>query len=421
MEGGIVKTSEMDPGTILKFLYKGSEFDGTLISSDSESFLIKLNSGYNLTVPKESIEINESRHPASAEESVPVGGKRFGGQKITLIGSGGTIASRVDYSTGAVKPVHGAEFLEGNIPNFEKFDIDVTVLPPVFSEDMTVKNWKKIAKSVFHGLEQSKGVVVMHGTDTMAYTASALAFMFQRQSGPIILTGSQRSSDRPSSDAFLNIEASLEFAATDFGEVGIAMHKSISDTTVGLLRGVRTRKMHSSRRDAFKPIGLPEIASYSNKKIDYNSPYTKKSESNIFSEKLEPRVGLVYFSPVLEVSDFETMASNKKAVILSGTGLGHVSNRFASIIHRLTRADVKFYMTTQCIYGSVNMNVYSTGRNLLSAGVVPLRNMLSEVALVKSMYVLANYEYDDVDRAMQENLRGEIIDREIPFYVEGTS
>ncbi|MCL4420425.1 MAG: Glu-tRNA(Gln) amidotransferase subunit GatD [Candidatus Thermoplasmatota archaeon] len=406
--------------TRLKFTYKGSEFEGVLIAEDRDTYLVKLSNGYNLTIPRDSINIldrNELSGPEQSESERILSGK---GKKITLIGSGGTIASRVDYSTGAVKPVDGTEFLRGNISNFEHFELELKILPPVFSEDMTALNWQTIARSVHAGLKDSEGVVVMHGTDTMAYTASALAFMFEKQSGPIILTGSQRSSDRPSSDAFLNIEGSLEFASTDLGEVCIAMHKGLSDTTINLLRGVRTRKMHSSRRDAFKSIGGPELAEYSKGGIKFKESYKERDDSNELRDKLESRVSLIYFNPILTNEDFETLALNKRAVVLAGTGLGHVSNRFVPTIRQLSKSGIKFYMTTQCIYGSVNMNVYSTGRELISAGVIPLGNMLSEVALVKSMFVFANYDPDEVDRKMKENLRGEIMDREVPFGGETT-
>ncbi|MCL5990158.1 MAG: Glu-tRNA(Gln) amidotransferase subunit GatD [Candidatus Thermoplasmatota archaeon] len=406
--------------TRLKFMYKGSEFEGVLIAEDRETYLVKLSNGYNITIPRDSIDIlerSELSGPEQSESEEILSGK---GKKITLIGSGGTIASRVDYSTGAVKPVYGTEFLHGNISNFEHFELELKILPPVFSEDMTPVNWQNIARSVYAGLEDSEGVVVMHGTDTMAYTASALAFMFEKQSGPIILTGSQRSSDRPSSDAFLNIEGSLEFASTDLGEVCIAMHEGLSDTTINLLRGVRTRKMHSSRRDAFKSIGNPELAEYSKGEIKFKDAYRKTDDRNELKDKLESRVSLIYFNPLLTNEDFETLAMNKRAVVLAGTGLGHVSNRFVPTIRQLSKSGIKFYMTTQCIYGSVNMNVYSTGRELMSAGVIPLGNMLSEVALVKSMFVFANYDSDEVDRKMKENLRGEIMDREVPFGGETT-
>jgi len=411
-----MKDKDLDHGTGIKFLYRGAQFEGVIISSDRESILVKLNSGYNLTIPRESVEVLEKFPSKKGDEPEHSVGKRSDGRKVALIGSGGTIASRVDYATGAVKPVKETEFLRGNIPNFDSFDMDLKILPPVFSEDMTVSNWKQIARSVMDGLSKNMGVVVMHGTDTMAYSASALSFMFEEQSGPIILTGSQRSSDRPSSDAFLNLEASLEFAATDFGEVGISMHSGMSDTEVNLLRGVRTRKMHSSRRDAFKSIGLPRIAMYSDGEINFRENYRKKSSRNVLIDKLESNVSLIYFNPSLDVHDFEILASGKRAVVLAGTGLGHVSNRFVPIIKELSRRGVRFYMTTQCIYGSVDMNVYSTGRELLSAGVVSLKNMLSEVALVKAMFILANFNDDEIDTKMQENLRGEIMDRELPYY-----
>jgi len=409
-----------EKGDLLKVRYKSSTFSGIYIGNEKDILILKLENGYNVSLPTSSITIldHERREVQSIQKEMEKSTTGNGETRITIITTGGTIASRVDYSTGAVKPVKDLEFLSSSLPGLvDRFTLELSEYGEILSENMKPENWISLARSTEKLMKKTDGVVITHGTDTMSYTASALAFMFEKQTAPIIFVGSQRSSDRPSSDAFLNFRGAIEFSSTDFGEVGIAMHETISDSTIDLHRSVRSRKMHTSRRDAFKTIGSQPIGRFHDGNIFMEPGYRKTGDEIIFSQKLDSKVALVYFSPTLTAEDLENMSSNRKAMVLMGTGLGHVSTDLISSIRRLVKDGFKIMMASQCIHGSVDMNVYSTGRLLQEAGIIPLGSMIPEVAYVKSMYALANFDLDDFEKIMSKNLRGEIADREISSHL----
>lgn len=414
----MLQADKPEKGDFLEVKYKSSTLRGTYIGTEKDLLTLKLENGYNVSLPVSSITIlkheGQKGQVNSGERVNTITGS--GRTRITIITTGGTIASRVDYSTGAVKPVRDLEFLSSSLPGLtERFTLELSEYGEILSENMKPENWVSLGRSAKELMKKSDGIVITHGTDTMSYTSSALAFMFEKQTAPIIFVGSQRSSDRPSSDAFLNFRGAVEFSSTDFGEVGIAMHETISDDAIVLHRSVRSRKMHTSRRDAFRTIGSRPVGRFHADGVSLTPGYRKTAEETTFSHKLDSKVALVYFSPTLTPEDLENICNNRKAVVLMGTGLGHVSTDLNNSIRRLTRDGLKIMMASQCIQGSVNMNVYSTGRLLREAGVIPLGSILPEVAYVKSMYVLANYDADDFEKIMQENLRGEISEREISF------
>lgn len=406
---------EIRNGSVIKFRYKDTEMQGVLVSTTGGKYNIKLVNGYNLSIPHESFEvaevvshIDEIRHEMEEQARAP-SGKR----KVAVIGTGGTIASRVDYITGAVSPVLNPGLLRESIPNLGNFTLDINLLEAVLSENFTPESWKGMARTAAKMLEKNEGAVILHGTDTMSYSAAALSFMLEKQTGPVIFVGSQRSSDRPSSDAFLNLEASLEFASSRFGEVGIAMHENTSDSRVALHRAVRSRKMHTSRRDAFTSVGIAPTGHYEGGKVHLEKGFKPRDEETVLKDSLEENVALIYFHPGLRAEDFQSMIDGKRAAVVMGTGLGHVGERFYPAIGQMISDGGHLMMTSQCLFGSVNMNVYSTGRELLSLGVLPLGNMLPEVAMIKSMFVLANYSDEDFGRIMLTDLRGELPDREM--------
>ncbi|MFG1449136.1 MAG: Glu-tRNA(Gln) amidotransferase subunit GatD [Thermoplasmataceae archaeon] len=403
-----------EQGEKIKFIYKGIEMSGIVVSHDSRQFNIKLSSGYNISVPNDSIEITESeRIQVSHQHSSP---SHDQDAEVEIIATGGTIASRVDYITGAVTPVFDPGILGENIPNINSFRYDVKIMDPILSENMTPEIWQNIGNMVKESQMVGRSTIILHGTDTMAYTASALAFMFRSLHRPVILVGSQRSSDRPSTDAFLNLEAALEFSRINIGEVGICMHSSISDTSVSLLRGVRTRKMHSSRRDAFRSPGVPPMASYVNGSSSVNPDTTPCSTDSLdFKPSLEKKVSLVYFHPMMEPEDFSALSEGKKIVVIAGTGMGHVSSKLFEPLKELSKEGTRFMMTTQCLGGRVDLDVYSTGRRLTELGVIPLGDMFPETALVKAMHVAANYPEEKFRETMISNMRGEILSREVEF------
>ena len=403
-----------EQGEKIKFIYKGIEMSGIVVSHDSRQFNIKLSSGYNISVPNDSIEITESeRIQVSHQHSSP---SHDQDAEVEIIATGGTIASRVDYITGAVTPVFDPGILGENIPNINSFRYDVKIMDPILSENMTPEIWQNIGNMVKESQMVGRSTIILHGTDTMAYTASALAFMFRSLHRPVILVGSQRSSDRPSTDAFLNLEAALEFSRINIGEVGICMHSSISDISVSLLRGVRTRKMHSSRRDAFRSPGVPPMASYVNGSSSVNPDTTPCSTDSLdFKPSLEKKVSLVYFHPMMEPEDFSALSEGKKIVVIAGTGMGHVSSKLFEPLKELSKEGTRFMMTTQCLGGRVDLDVYSTGRRLTELGVIPLGDMFPETALVKAMHVAANYPEEKFRKTMISNMRGEILSREVEF------
>ncbi len=394
-------------GQKVDFSYKGAEYTGTFISSSDDAITVKLGSGYNITLNRDSFKVIKEYPPESLEkDSRTEINQECGEDGICILTTGGTIGSSVDYKTGAVKPVKDISYLYNFVNNIDQFKLYHENIENMLSENVDAGKWLTFARKARDAMKKGNSVIIFHGTDTMQYSASALSFMFEEQTEPVIFTGSQRSSDRPSSDAFLNIEGSIHFASMEMGEVGISMHTGTSDDSVSLYRGTRTRKMHTSSRNAFISIGEPCMAKYSNGKVSQESYIKKPSENIVLKDRLDENVGLIYFYPGMRGEDFYNLSYNKKAVIIMGTGLGHVSSGILAVIKKLSK-ETAFFMASQCIYGNVNMNVYSTGRDLLDAGVIPLGNMLAETAMVKAMYILGNYP-DDLNKLMKTNMKGEI-------------
>ncbi len=395
--------------------YKGSRISGVLVNDSSGILTLKLENGYNLSFDKSAVKVIERR---ALEERKSNGNTFFetgnGEKKITILATGGTIASRIDYRTGAVSPVFDPAKIFETKPDIQKkMTIRVRSVLNEMSENMSPEDWIKIANAARDEMKDGRGVVVAHGTDTMSYSASAVSFMFNSQISPITFVGSQRSSDRPSSDAFSNLEAALYFSASDFGEVGISMHKGLSNSPIALHRAVRSRKMHTSRRDAFQSIGVPLAGEFLNGTVNLRDGYRKISDDINMTDRLDRNVSIIYSHPAITNDDLERMCSGKHAVVIMGTGLGHISTNLIDTVNKIVKNGTYVMMASQCIYGSVNMNVYSTGRLLLKAGVISTGSMLPEVAYVKAMYVLANYDHDEFTEVMSRNLRGEILDRSL--------
>ncbi len=402
----------MKTGQKIDFKINDKGYSGIYINSNDNYTTIKLDTGYNITLRNDSLKISKvyDMDNGVINQSNTVREPEIQKDKKTyILTTGGTIGSSIDYKTGAVKPVKDISYIYNFVNNISQYEIKHENIDSILSENVDINKWINFARKAKEKLDKGYGVVFFHGTDTMQYSSAALSFMFEQQTAPILFTGSQRSPDRPSSDAFVNIEGSINFSSADIGEVCISMHSSTSDNSVSLHRGVRARKMHTSRRDAFRSIDAEEIGVYQNGRVKLNGNYKKAGEKNILKDKLDENVSIVYFYPGMDESQFQNIASDKKAVVIMGTGLGHVSENIINAIKKLSK-DTYFFMTSQCINGSVNLNVYSTGRELLNAGVIPLYDMLPEVAMVKAMYLLANYP-DNFTNLMKQNLRGEINNR----------
>jgi glutamyl-tRNA(Gln) amidotransferase subunit D len=336
-------------------------------------------------------------------------------KKVSILGTGGTIASKIDYTTGAVHPALTTEELFNALPELRDIaEIKTKLLFNILSENMTPGHWRELAEAIVEEINSGvHGIVVAHGTDTLAYTSAALSFMLRNLTVPVILVGSQRSSDRPSSDASENLIAAVRVACTDIAEVAVVMHASTSDGRCLIHRGTRVRKMHSSRRDAFRSINALPIGEVVDGKVKFHEDYRKaKKEKVAVDSRLEERVALVKIHPGINPGVFTTIIEGNKGIVLEGTGLGHVPEYLFPAIKKGITAGKPVVMTTQTLYGRVDMNVYSTGRNLLSMGVIPCGDMLPEVAYVKLMHVMGRTkELDDIRKLMLENQAGEISEK----------
>jgi len=338
---------------------------------------------------------------------------------VTIVGTGGTIASRVDYRTGAVYPAFTPQEIYSAVPELaELANIRVVEACNVFSEHMTPKLWVKIGRTIAKELNRgASGVVVAHGTDTMGYTAAALSFMLQNLFRPVVLVGSQRSADRPSSDAAMNlISASVVAGKSDIAEVCVVMHGSTEDDFCLIHRGTRVRKCHTSRRDTFQTINDIPLGRVKGKEIEmFREDYHRASAKGRVrvDGRLEPRVALVKTTPGMGEEVLEgLLGAGYKGIVLEGTGLGHAPESLFKSIQRATKLGVPVVMTSQCLWGRVNMKVYSTGRDLLKLGVIPGEDMLPEVAYVKLMFVLGRAKgLEEVSELMRASLAGEITPR----------
>jgi len=375
--------------------------------------VVKLSSGYNIGVP-----------PASCicidHAALSVPGPRGviqtpGLPDLSIVSTGGTIASRIDYRTGSVTSQSDAADILTAIPELAQIANYRTLpLAAILSENMTPAIWQELARAVHAEiLDGATGVIVTHGTDTMAYSAAALSFMIDTPV-PIVVVGSQRSADRPSSDNAMNAVCAAAAATSALGEVAVVMHATTSDDTCAIHRGTRVRKMHTSRRDAFRSMGIPPIGTvaYPSRAVTLTpAAVTRGTHTLALRDRLEPHCALVQFCPGM-VPDLFIAYEGYRGLVLSGTGLGHVSTMLIPAIKKLVDAGTVVIMTSQCLHGRVCDRVYDTGRDLLNAGVVEGGDMLPEVALVKLMWVLGN-ERDCAKAAvmMGADLKGELIRR----------
>ncbi len=426
----LLKKNKIEIGDKIRIEKNNDEFIGTLLPrpdiGDKNTILIKLENGYNIGIAyAKDIKIEKisnihstfSFPKAEIKESKDL-------PKVTLIGTGGTIQSRIDYLTGGVYMLTKPEELLYEIPEISNIaNLNIIDLMNIASEDMTYKEWLKIAKAVKEAFDSgARGIVITHGTDTMHFTSAALSFLIQNPKGPVVITGAQRSGDRPSSDAFLNLIGSLYIAAnSDIGEVGICMHATSSDEKCNFIRGTKVRKMHTSRRDAFKPINNRPIALVDSKgNIEYKSRYRKidNSEMKLF-EKFEPNIALIYFHPNMDPSIIDYyVEKGYKGIVIAGSGLGHVavspSNNSYSWIPHIKNAinnGLIVCVTSQCLYGRVHSKVYRNLRLISETGVTYCEDMLPEVAYVKLGFLLGNYNTENAKALLNKNIVGEITDR----------
>lgn len=397
---------------------KGERFEGILMPhhgfSGEDILTVKLPTGYNIGIAAgdiESVEVIAKHVPATVERHLPP--PTNDKPTVAVLGTGGTIASYVDYRTGAVHPAVTAEELVFSVPELlDVCNVRARVIYSIFSENLKPENWIHLARETAKELDSgAAGVIVPHGTDTLHFTTAALSFMLRDLTGPVVVVGAQRSSDRPSSDAALNLLSAARVATANLGEVVAVMHGETSDSFGQIHRGTKVRKMHASRRDAFRslnasplgrvdPEGRVELA----ERVLPRSP----GPTNV-DDAFDAKVALGFFYPGQRPSELEGILEGVHGLVVAGTGLGHVSHDLIPILHRATRDGVAVVMATQTLQGRVNMRVYDTGRDLIKAGVISAEDMTPETAYVKLMWVLGHTrDHAEVARAMATNVAGEI-------------
>jgi glutamyl-tRNA(Gln) amidotransferase subunit D len=391
-------------------------------TADPLHIVLKLRSGYNIgiaagSVQEISVQGRKEAHYKIPEKQFPYDPKK---PRVKLLGTGGTIASRLDYRTGAVIPAFSPGELYGSVPELADIcNLETEKLYGVFSENMGPEQWIGTAKAIGREIEQGvQGIVIGHGTDTMHHTAAILSFMVQQSPVPIVMVGSQRSSDRPSSDAALNLMHSVKTAAeSDIAEVMVCMFGPTSDEYGLLHRGTRVRKMHSSYRSTFRTIGDIPIGMVSREKItplrkDYNR--RRRDHHVVVNTAFEEKVSIVYYYPNMKPDIIDSLIDNNyRGIIIAGTGLGHVNKPLYPSLKRARERNIAVYMTVQTLWGYVQMYVYDTGRDMMELGVIPGANMLPEVAYMKLGWALGQAtELEKVREIMMTPIAGEITERE---------
>ena len=399
--------------------------EGILLpSSTAEHLVVKLPDGYNVGLDREeaSVEVLESGVydvEGAQEEQGTESEIEFDEElpTVSLISTGGTIASTVDYRTGAVTAQFDAEDVLRAVPDLAgRANYRGRVVANILSENMTPDVWQDLAHAIHEEIAAgADGVVVMHGTDTMQFTASAIAFMLDTPV-PVVFTGSQRSADRPSSDNVMNAVCAVEAAKSDCAEVLICMHASESDDVCALHRGTRARKNHTSRRDAFETVGADPLgeAVYEGgeTEIRFRREHAERGETDLaLSPALAENVELVKFTPGTSPDVLDAVADSD-GIVIEGTGLGHVNTAWIDDIEALVDDGTRVVMTSQCLDGRVCDRVYDTGRDLLDAGVIEGEDMLPGTAKVKLMWALANTE--SVAETMRWPIAGELTERSVP-------
>ncbi|MDE1865099.1 MAG: Glu-tRNA(Gln) amidotransferase subunit GatD [Candidatus Micrarchaeota archaeon] len=395
---------------------------------DPDTFVIKIDNGYNVGI----------RHAAASKVkliSKGTGAPKFesatmkskpGLPKVAMIYTGGTIGSKIDYKTGGVYMLIKPGELLNEVPELaEMANLEIRHLFSIASEDISYMEWQTMAKEVESAFaDGARGVVITMGTDAMHYTAAVLSFMLKNLSGPVVITGAQRSSDRGSSDAFFNLACAVKIAAeSDIAEIGVCMHASSSDDRCAFTRGTKVRKMHTSRRDAFRPVNDRPIAYVDNKlQIRYNNDHSKIGPRKGKTEAVtgfEPKVALIKSHPNFDPSILDAYVEKGfRGIIIEGTGLGHVP---ASTTHKeylwldhikkAIQEGVVVGMTSQCLYGRVHPDVYRNLRLVSNLGVVYCEDMTPETAYAKLGWLLGNYKPEEAKELLSKNIAGEIKER----------
>ena len=413
-----MKTKTFAPGDRIKIQTKSRTWEGHVLEShDSEIILLKLSSGYNIGIRE-----NEIIDAKILEKSKPIEKSEIKSEiksnlpNVAIIITGGTISSRLDPKSGGVTPTD-KEAILNIVPDIKNICNPIIISPFMkLSEDMDPKDWKEIAEICEKYLNDKSisGIIVTHGTDTLHYTSAALSFFIKKLNKPIALTYSQRSIDRASTDAVLNLICSAKYATSDIAEIALVGHKDTNDDVCIAMPGTKVLKLNSSQRNAFKVINDTPIAEITKDKIEILREFNARDNLKIakLDTKFENKVTLIKIHPGQDPSILEYYEQQGyKGIILETTGLGHVPGKTSMTnwipkIKKAIQNGMIICATPQTIYGRLNPNVYSSGRDLQKTGIIFLDDMLSEVALVKLGWVLGHKKWN-VKEKMLENISNE--------------
>jgi glutamyl-tRNA(Gln) amidotransferase subunit D len=418
-----LKKNKASEGSLVEFDFETNKITGSIIPSYDDNLMIKLDSGYNAGFKTTKIKnfkvLGKSKVVSKAKVSKVKKDKNL--PTISLLHTGGTIASRVNYQTGGVYASFDGDDIATMFPEILKIaNIDSTLVSNMMSEDMGEEDYIKIAKAVAKEVKkETKGIIIGHGTDTLGYSAALLSFALKNLPLPVVLVGAQRSSDRGSSDAAMNLICATEFITkTNACGVFVCMHNSTNDDKCVILPGTNTRKMHTSRRDAFKsinrkPVALVNYKTREIKWVDNKENYKKSKEKFKLFDKFEKKVGLVKMHPGISEKIIDFYKKEKyKGLIIEGTGLGHTPVRkndlFIKKIKELIDSGCVIGVTSQCINGRVHPSVYTNLRKLSSTGAIFCEDMIPETALMKLSFLLGNYSKKEAENLLAKNISGEI-------------
>ncbi len=415
---------EFEVGDKVKVKKAGVEYEGIAMSSTTDHIIIKMVSGYNAGIDPQgaTVTIVQRRQDMEAASKVAVKAEikaKKGLPKVSILSTGGTIASKIDYRTGAVTSQFSADDILQTIPELAEIaNFSGKAIYSILSENMKAEYWQELSRAVVEEIKGgADGIIIAHGTDTMMYSAAALSFMIDTPV-PIVFVGSQRSADRPSSDNAMNVTCAAKVAVSDIAEVTVVMHSGSSDDKCSIHRASKVRKMHTSRRDAFRSINSEPIGyvDYASGEILTSLPYVKRDEKELkLSDSLEPKCALVKFTPGASPDILAYFIdAGYKGIVIEGTGLGHVSTEWVPQLEKARSQKIPVIITSQCLNGRVCDRVYDTGRDILKAGAIEGEDMLPEVALVKMMWVLGqSQDYDLAIDMLKDNIRCEINERSL--------
>ncbi|QLC50087.1 Glu-tRNA(Gln) amidotransferase subunit GatD [Methanolobus zinderi] len=416
---------EFEEGDRVKIEKDGVEYEGIVMPSTTKHIVIKMNSGYNAGIDPENATVTVMEKKTPKDTLLPPRSpdikvkEKASLPKVSILSTGGTIASKIDYRTGAVTASFSADDILEAIPELKEIaDFSGRAIYNILSENMKADYWQALAKAIAEEIDKgADGIIVAHGTDTMMYSAAALSFMIETPV-PIVFVGSQRSADRPSSDNAVNAICAAVVATSDIAEVTVVMHEGESDGRCAVHRGTKVRKMHTSRRDAFQSVNADPIAyvDYSSRKLNTTTAYIKKGEKELrLNDSLEPKCALLKFTPGASPDILSYFIdAGYKGLVIEGTGLGHVSTEWIPQVERAVGSGIPVVVTSQCLYGRVCDRVYDTGRDILKAGAIEGEDMLPEVALVKLMWALGQSDnMGTIAEIMKKDTVGEISERSL--------